>query len=104
MSGFPMYSHSNLRITLSLSVMILAVWAWCPQPVSASSSVTSFRPVAPEELQMASDPNAPGASAIILYRQVNRDDTGNTAHEENYFRVKILTEEGRKYRDGEILY
>ena len=51
---------------------------------------------------MISDPNAPGASAILLFRQVDRDDNGSTSHEDNYFRIKILTEEGRKYADVEI--
>ena len=56
---------------------------------------------------MKSEPLAPGAPAIILYRQVDRDDNdhdtrGRTSHEEEYFRVKILTEEGRNYADVEI--
>jgi hypothetical protein len=33
---------------------------------------------------------------------VDRDDRGQNAHEEIYFRIKILTEEGRKYADIEI--
>jgi hypothetical protein len=61
-----------------------------------------FQPVSQDELKMAGDPQAPGAPAIILYRQVDRDDTGLTAHEDNYVRIKILTEEGRKYADVEI--
>jgi len=51
---------------------------------------------------MTSEPKAPGAPAIILFREVNRDDRGRTAHEDVYFRIKILTEEGRKYADVEI--
>jgi len=51
---------------------------------------------------MTSEPQAPGAAAILLYRQVDRDDNGRTSHEDNYFRIKILTEEGRKYADIEI--
>lgn len=51
---------------------------------------------------MSSDPKAPGALAVILFREVDRDDTARTAHEDNYFRVKIFTEEGRKYADIEI--
>jgi hypothetical protein len=62
----------------------------------------SFQPVVPEELKMTSEPKAPGAPAIILFREVNRDDRGGTAHEDVYFRIKILTEEGRKYADIEI--
>ena len=73
----------------------------------ASASVVpakaqGFRPVNPDELKMTSEPQAPGAPAIILYREVDRDDSGHTAHENNYVRIKILKEEGRKYADVEI--
>ncbi len=51
---------------------------------------------------MTSEPLAPGAPAIILFRQVDRDDNGRTSHEDNYLRIKILTEEGRKNADVEI--
>jgi hypothetical protein len=61
-----------------------------------------FQPVLPDELRMTSEPLAPGASAVILYRQVDRDDNARTGHEDTYVRVKILTEEGRKYADIEI--
>lgn len=74
-----------------------------------------FQPVNPAELKMTSEAQAPGAPAIILYREVDRDDYGRNAHggyyivggetgrfEQNYRRIKILTEEGRKYADIEI--
>ena len=61
-----------------------------------------FQPVSPDELKMTAEPQAPGAAAIILFRQVDRDDNGRTSHEDDYFRIKILTEEGRKYADVEI--
>jgi hypothetical protein len=51
---------------------------------------------------MTSEPLAPGAQAVILYRQVDRDDNLLTSHEDNYIRIKILTEEGRKYGNVEI--
>lgn len=51
---------------------------------------------------MTSEPLAPGAPAVILYRQVDRDDNGQTTHEDDYSRIKILTEEGRKYGNIEI--
>jgi hypothetical protein len=57
-------------------------------------------PVTQEEMKMTSEPKAPGAPAIYLYRQVDRDDNG--PHEYDYARIKILTEEGRKYADVEI--
>ncbi len=59
-------------------------------------------PVTTEELQLTSEPKAPGAAAIFLYRQVDRDDTSST--ESHYVRLKILKEEGRKYADVEITY
>lgn len=51
---------------------------------------------------MTSEPLAPGAPAIILYRQVDRDDNGRTSHEDNYVRIKVFNEEGRKYANVEL--
>ena len=82
----------------ALSV-ILAAGHYHPFVVLAGENVP---PISPEELKMTSEPLAPGAPAIILYRQVDRDDNGKTSHEDNFERIKILTEEGRKYADVEI--
>lgn len=68
-----------------------------PWRVSAGDE---WQPISPEELKMTSEPKAPGAPAVILYRQVDRDDTAYKEFE--YVRIKILTEEGRKYGDVEI--
>ena len=57
-------------------------------------------PISPDELKMTSEPKALGAPAIFLYRQVDRDDNGPS--EAVYARIKILTEEGRKYADVEV--
>src|SRR6202521_1319808 len=80
-------------------VLGLAVWMLAVQDAKAG---IGFQPVSPDEIKMTSEPLAPGAPAIILYRQVDRDDNGHTSHEDYYFRVKILTEEGRKYANVEI--
>src|SRR5438270_833298 len=69
---------------------------------SRSFAFDDWRPISPDELKMTGEPKAPGVPAIILWRQVDRDDRGLTAHEKNYVRIKILTEEGRKYADVEI--
>jgi len=62
-----------------------------------------WQPISPEELKMTSLPEAPGAPAVILYRQVDRDDSNfHIPHEYNYVRIKIFNEEGRKYGDAEI--
>src|SRR5262249_12267145 len=63
-----------------------------------------WQPITPEELKINSLPEAPGAPAVILYRQMDRDDNARTGNEYNYTRIKILTEEGRKYADVEIPY
>jgi hypothetical protein len=49
---------------------------------------------------MTSEPMAPGVPAIILQRRVDRDD--DRAQEDDYFRIKVLTEAGRKYGDVQI--
>jgi hypothetical protein len=76
--------------------------------LSFTSGVTwagdGFPPVSPEELKMTSEPLAPGAPAIILYRQVDRDDNSRPPHEDNYLRIKILSEEGLGYANAEITF
>jgi len=76
--------------------------------VSAYRSCTvvgdEWQPITQEELTMTSEPKAPGAPAIYLYRQVDRKDLGRGNTEFNYVRIKILKEEGRKYANVEIPY
>ncbi|HWW20280.1 MAG TPA: DUF3857 domain-containing protein, partial [Steroidobacteraceae bacterium] len=59
-------------------------------------------PMSTEELQMKREPEAPAASAIYLYRQVDRSDVENYEH--RYYRIKILNEEGLKYANVEIQF
>jgi len=91
-----LFSISSLAM-----LIVLGVAAYHPVTVSAS---VGFQSISPGELKMTSEPQAPGAPAIILFRQVDRDDNFRMPHEDNYFRIKILTEEGRKYADVEIPY
>jgi transglutaminase-like putative cysteine protease len=93
--------HRIVRFSLCALLAMLGVSVIHPVPVTA---FVGFRPPLPDELKMTSEPLAPGGPAIILYRQVDRDDNALTGHEDNYFRVKILTEEGRKQADVEIPY
>jgi hypothetical protein len=67
---------------------------------SLSARAEDWLPISPDELKMTSEPKALGAPAIFLYRQVDRYDNGPS--EAVYARIKILTEEGRKYADVEI--
>jgi hypothetical protein len=81
---------------------LIAVFATATLAAQPAKAGLGFQPISQDELKMTSEPQAPGAPAIILFRQVDRDDDINTPHEENYFRIKILTEEGRKYANIEI--
>jgi len=91
---------SYLRPILLLAFALLASSLLLLCPVRSDE----WQPVTPEELKMTSEPKAPGAPAIFLYRQVDRKDLGRGNTEYNYVRIKILTEEGRKYANIEIPY
>jgi hypothetical protein len=84
------------RAGLFVAVLTVGAALECAWEVSGDE----WMPISPEELKMASEPKAPGAPAIILYRQIDRDDSNS--REYNYIREKIFTEEGRKYADVEI--
>jgi hypothetical protein len=93
-----MSNRGSFAVSALSLIAVLGALACRPTIASAQT----FQPPTPEELKMTSEPLAPGVPAIILYRQVDRDDNGRTSHEDNYLRIKILTEEGRKYADIEI--
>lgn len=81
-----------------LSLLFLAI-LYPSRPAHAGDE---WQPITPEDLKMTALPEAPGAPAVYLYRQVDRNDTNRASTEYNYVRVKILTEEGRKYANVEI--
>ena len=89
--------------SLSLAAVIISLTTAAYLVPTANAGI-GFQAVSPDELKMTAEPQAPGAPAIILYRQIDRDDNGRTSHQEDYFRIKILTEEGRKYADVEIQF
>lgn len=92
MVAYSKVSRTLFRATL-LSIAVLAPMVCRGQ---------GFPPITPDEMKMTSEPQAPGAAAVILFREVDRDDNGSTSHENSYVRIKILTEEGRRYGDVEI--
>jgi hypothetical protein len=55
-----------------------------------------------EELKMTSVPEAPGAPAVILFRQLDRVDKLFDSKEYDFVRIKVLTEEGRSFGNVEI--
>ena len=61
-----------------------------------------FPPVSKEELTMISDPKAPGAAAVYLYREETEDDPH--AFRTIYARIKILTDEGKSAAVVHISY
>jgi hypothetical protein len=89
---------SRQRLLIFVCGLLLCAAALHLRPVVADE----WQPISPDDLKMTSVPEAPGAPAVILYRQVDRDDYAASTHEYNYVRIKILTEEGRKYADVEI--
>lgn len=66
------------------------------------SQSQDFRPATPAELAMKSAPSAPGAPAAIL-DWVRVDDHATGASSE-YYRIKVFTEEGKKYANVEAPY
>ena len=88
----------NVRRLAFLLILVSA--ALLSRPFLRTSSGDEWQPIDPADLKMTSEPKAPGAPAIYLYRQVDRDDQGG--HESQYYRIKIFTEEGRKQGDVEI--
>ena len=88
------------RLSLFAAIIFVGAAVRFSQSVSAGDE---WLPITPEELKMTGEPKAPGAPAITLYRQVDRDDSDPMRpHEYNYVRKKIFTEEGRKNADVEI--
>ena len=97
---FPLGEMTMYRLGKWLAVGF-AVWMLAAQGARAG---VAFHPASPEEINLKTEPLAPGAPAIILFREVDRDDNIHTPHEDNYVRIKILTEEGRKYANVELPY
>lgn len=90
------------RVLLLFVPILVCLWYFPARKINAGDE---WLPIDPAELKMTSEPKAPGAPAIYLYRQVDRKETGRGNHtESNYVRIKILTEDGRKYGNFEIPY
>src|SRR5215469_3178943 len=67
-----------------------------------SSGAQKFTEPAQEELRMTSDPMAPGAPAVYLYRE---EATDNFSHYVSlYARIKVLTEAGKEWATVEVPY
>jgi hypothetical protein len=83
-----------------LLFLIFSIFFISTYPLTANAD--EWPPLDPNDLKMTSEPLAPGAPAIYLLRQVDRDDKSKASTEYNFLRIKILSEEGRKYGNVEI--
>jgi len=92
--------HASRQKQNSACILLLTGILVISGLVSMQASAQDFPAVSPDELKLAAEPQAAGAPAIVLQRRVDRDDEQSV--ENVYFRIKILTEEGRKYADVEI--
>lgn len=83
------------RIALRYRALLIAGLLGCNAAWAAD-----WLPIDPQELRMTSEPKAPDAAAVYLYRQVDRSDAD--FDERFYVRIKILTAEGLSYANIEI--
>lgn len=83
---------------LSVFLFPLLVVLTTPQ----ASQAADWPPIAPEDLQMNSLKEQPGAPAVILDSEEIDDDMNN--FESVYKRIKILTDAGREWANVELPY
>ncbi|SEF50154.1 Transglutaminase-like superfamily protein [Bryocella elongata] len=84
-------------------------WAGCVLLVGTmfggivpSALADAFTPPTKEELAMKALDGYPNAAAVVLFREeITKDDLHSVLH---YERIKILTEEGKKYANVELAY
>jgi hypothetical protein len=67
-----------------------------------SQTAAEWKPVPAEELSLKDDPGMPGAAALLLDRDSHVDD--EKSFQTEYYRIKILKDEGRRFADVEIPY
>jgi len=69
---------------------------------ASAAYADDWKPIPPDDLKMTDLPEAPGAPAVILYRQVDRTDKLYGSKEFEYVRIKVLTEAGRAFANVDI--
>jgi Domain of Unknown Function with PDB structure (DUF3857) len=67
-----------------------------------STIKVEWQPISEQDLALKDNPAAPGADAMILYREVVIDQLEHSMTE--YVRIKIFTEKGRDWGDVQIPY
>jgi hypothetical protein len=88
--------------TLRFTCLFLPFFLVSVTSLSKFAVADDFKPISREELEMKDNPAAPGTHAMILEWTDEQDD--NESREDEYFRIKIFTDKGKKYGDVEIPY
>jgi hypothetical protein len=95
--SFTLFSWSNFFCSRPCLLLLAAAFL---TPSAAHSA--DWQQPTPEELSMTSQADAPNASAVYLFREETTDDK---LHMHSiYVRLKVLTEDGKRYADVEIPY
>src|SRR5271168_3928739 len=95
--GVPMKPSHKTPILLAATILVAALTL-----SGGSPAKDDWLPVPPEDLALKDNPVSPGAHAMILYRE-NSIDAKQSSYIE-YDRIKIFTEEGKKWGDVEIQF
>jgi len=69
---------------------------------AVSARADQWTPPTPEELSMTSQPEAPGAPAVYLFREETTDDKMHMFS--IYTRLKVLTERGKEFSNVELSF
>lgn len=87
-------------VLLWFLLLALAVGLPAKDKKDKNKDKDDWLPITPEELAVKDAPSNPGAHAILLFRGVHTDVLED--FEKHHYRIKILSEEGKKYADIEI--
>jgi hypothetical protein len=83
-------------LVVRFALVLLAIGA------SVEAVAQKFQEPTKEELQMTSDPKAPGVPAVFLYLEQKTDNAGH--YVSTYARIKVLTEAGKEWATVEVPY
>src|SRR5579883_1870019 len=84
-------------------ILRIALLLLCFSEILPVCAAADWLPIDSADLKETSEPGAPGAAAVILYREETINNS--LSSRSLYWRVKILTEKGRQeWSDIEISY
>jgi len=85
---------------MSMPVWLRVLIAAAALALPLAGVAQKFQEPTKEELQMTSDPKAPGAPAVFLYLEETTDNHNH--YESRYARIKVLTEKGKEWATVEV--